>query len=94
MEPHYEGSVTIVNKYGLHARPAMKFVELAKQFASTISVSKDGEKVNGKSVLELMTLEGTCGSTLTIHAEGTDAQKAVEALVKLVKNKFDLTDEE
>ncbi len=83
----------IINKYGLHARPAMKFVERANQFRSSIWVRRNGECVDGKSVLELMILAAACGTDLEIIAEGEDAREAVEALVELIENKFECDDE-
>ncbi len=81
--------VTIINKLGLHARPAMSFVDTASSFTSDIKVTKDGQTVDGKSIMQLMMLAAPKGSELSINAEGPDAETAVEALVKLVKSKFD-----
>ncbi len=83
--------VTIVNPLGLHARPAMQFVDLANQFDATISVHKDGPEattVDGKSVMQMITLEATQGTTLRIEAEGDDAEQAIEQLAKLIEDKF------
>lgn len=83
--------VTICNALGLHARPAMQFVELANQFDSTITVYKDGPEsvtVDGKSVMHMITLEATKGTPLRIEAEGPDAEQALEQLAKLVEDKF------
>ena len=81
--------VTVINKLGLHARPAMSFVDTANSFTSDIKVTKDGQTVDGKSIMQLMMLAAPKGSELQIDAQGPDAQPAVEALVKLVKSKFD-----
>ena len=81
--------VTIINKLGLHARPAMSFVDTASGFKSDIQVTKDGQVVDGKSIMQLMMLAATAGSELHIEAEGPDAEQAVAALVKLVESKFD-----
>jgi phosphocarrier protein HPr len=81
--------VTIINKLGLHARPAMSFVDTASAFKSDIQVAKDGQVVDGKSIMQLMMLAATAGSELEIEAEGPDAEQAVAALVKLVLSKFD-----
>lgn len=81
--------VTIINKLGLHARPAMSFVDTASGFKSDIQVTKDGQVVDGKSIMQLMMLAATAGSELHIEAEGPDAEQAVAALVKLVNSKFD-----
>lgn len=83
--------VVISNTLGLHARPAMQFVDLANQFAATITVHKDGPEpcsVDGKSVMQMITLEATQGTSLRIEAEGEDAEQAVEQLAKLVEDKF------
>lgn len=81
--------VTILNKLGLHARPAMSFVDTASGFKSDIQVVKDGQIVDGKSIMQLMMLAATAGTRLKIEAEGPDAEQAVEALVKLIASKFD-----
>ncbi|MCG8409114.1 MAG: HPr family phosphocarrier protein [Phycisphaerales bacterium] len=85
---HAEIEVTISNTQGLHARPVMRFVDLASQFGSTIRVKKDGLDVDGKSPMEMMLLEAVEGTTLHVVAEGQDAQEAVQALAGLVKGKF------
>jgi len=81
--------VTITNKLGLHARPAMSFVDAASGFKSDIQVTKDGQTVDGKSIMQLMMLAATSGSVLEIRAQGPDSEKAVDVLVKLVESKFD-----
>ena len=80
--------VTIVNRLGLHARPAMTFVDLAGTFKSEITVGKDGSHINGKSILGVMMLAAYQGTCLTIQAEGEDEREAVAALVELIKGKF------
>jgi phosphocarrier protein len=80
--------VTISNVQGLHARPVMRFVDLAGQYTSRIKVCKGQQCVDGKSPMEMMLLEGTKGTVLKLVAEGDDAQQAVEALVGLVNAKF------
>jgi phosphocarrier protein HPr len=80
--------LTIVNKLGIHARPAAMFVKLATRFKCDIFVEKDGEKVNGKSIMGLMMLAAGPGSRLRVHAEGQDASQAVSALEALVASKF------
>ncbi len=77
-------SVQVGNIYGLHARPAAEFVKLANTFKSEIWVSKDGLEVNGKSIMGVMMLAAERGSTIEIRAKGDDAERAVEALVRLV----------
>ena len=83
-----ERTAKIVNPLGLHARPAAEFVKTASRFRSEISVKKDEEFVNGKSILGVMTIAAEFGSELTIRAEGDDAEEAVTALVALVDRGF------
>lgn len=83
--------ITITNKLGLHARPAMQFVDLANQFNASVVVHKDGPEpvtVDGKSVMQMITLEAGEGTALRIEAEGEDAERAVEQLARLVADKF------
>lgn len=84
----HETEVTIVNKYGLHARPAAEFVKLANRFASEVFIRKDDVEVSGKSIMGVMMLAAECGSTVAIRADGDDAQDAVVALAELVRNRF------
>jgi len=79
----------IVNKLGIHARPAAMFVKTANQFDCEVFVEKDGETVNGKSIMGLMMLAAGPGSKLTVHASGADAQAAVAELEAIVQRKFD-----
>jgi|SRR4051794_25040430 len=79
----------VSNKLGIHARPAALFVKIANRFTCEIFVEKDGEKVNGKSIMGLMMLAAGPGSTLTVHAHGHDASQALAELETLVKRKFD-----
>ena len=81
--------LTITNKLGIHARPAAMFVKIANRFACDIFVEKDGEKINGKSIMGLMMLAAGPGSKLTLHVKGTDANAAIAELEALVKRKFD-----
>lgn len=81
--------LTVQNKLGIHARPAAMFVKTASRFASEIMVEKDGETVNGKSIMGLMMLAAGPGCTLTVHATGNDAQDAVSELEALLQRKFD-----
>ena len=81
--------LTIVNKLGIHARPAALFVKTANRFGCDIFVEKDGEKINGKSIMGLMMLAAGPGSRLIIHAHGADALPAIAELEALVKRKFD-----
>src|SRR6187401_3577856 len=79
----------VSNKLGIHARPAALFVKTANRFTCDIFVEKDGEKVNGKSIMGLMMLAAGPGSKLLIFAEGEDAAKAVVEIESLLKRKFD-----
>ncbi len=81
--------LTILNKSGIHARPAAMFVKIANRFGSDIFVEKDGEKINGKSIMGLMMLAAGPGSKVTVLAKGTDADAAIAELEALVKRKFD-----
>jgi phosphocarrier protein HPr len=81
--------LTISNKLGIHARPAAMFVKTANRFACDVFVEKDGEKINGKSIMGLMMLAAGPGSKLTIHVRGADALQALTELEALVKRKFD-----
>lgn len=81
--------LTIANKLGIHARPAAVFVKTANRFASEILVEKDGEKINGKSIMGLMMLAAGPGSKLTLHVRGDDASQAIAELEALVQRKFD-----
>ncbi|HKN66939.1 MAG TPA: HPr family phosphocarrier protein [Gemmatimonadaceae bacterium] len=83
-----ERTVQIVNKAGLHARPAAEIVKLAARYASDITVVRDELEVNGKSIMGVMMLAAECGSTLQLKAEGPDAAEALDALEKLIESKF------
>ncbi len=83
-----EKKVTINNKLGLHARPAALFVQTANRFQADVEVRKGREKVNGKSIMGIMTLAAGKGTAITIRAEGPDAQRAVAELAKLVGSDF------
>jgi len=79
---------TIVNSLGLHARPAAQIVRLASTFKSEIQIARDDLSVNGKSILGVMMLAAECGSRILVHADGTDEELAVDALIKLVAGGF------
>jgi len=85
-------SVEITNKRGLHARASAKFAKLAGEFNADISVSRDGQSVDGQSIMDLMMLAAGPGSVLEIEAEGPDAQAALDALVALIDARFDEED--
>jgi phosphocarrier protein HPr len=80
--------ITVVNRLGLHARPAAMFVRIASRYRSEIWVSKEGEEVNGKSIMGLMMLAAGQGSKLRIRCEGPDAGRAIEELEELIKSRF------
>ena len=89
--PTASREIVVSNKLGLHARPAMQFVDLANQFKSDIKVVKFGEEpgeADGKSVMEMIILAATEGTKMRIEAEGEDAEEAVAKLVELFESKF------
>ena len=83
-----ERTVQIVNKNGLHARPAAEIVKLAAKYQSEITLCRDDLEVNGKSIMGVMMLAAEYGSTLVLKADGPDAQQALDALEGLVADKF------
>jgi phosphocarrier protein HPr len=83
-----ERTVQIVNKLGLHARPAAEIVKTAARFKSSITIVRDELEVNGKSIMGVMMLAAEFGSTILIRAEGPDADAALDALAALVANRF------
>jgi phosphocarrier protein len=83
-----EKEVSIVNRLGLHARPAAMFVRIASRHRCDIWVSKEGEEVNGKSIMGLMMLAAGQGSKLRLRCEGPDAENAMEELEELIKAGF------
>ncbi len=86
-----EAQVILKNKYGLHARPATLIAQTAKPFAAEISLEKDGQVVDAKSIFGMLTLAAECGSTLTLRAEGEDAAAAVAKLSEVIES-FDVED--
>lgn len=84
----YDKEIKIKNKLGLHARAAAQFVKTANRFSSEITVEKDKLKVNGKSILGVLTLAAAYDSTIRVICKGSDAQDALAALESLVVNKF------
>jgi phosphocarrier protein len=80
--------VKIKNKLGLHARAAVKFVNLANRFASSIKIVKDGNEVDGKSVLGILTLAAVQGSDIQLKVSGRDEDRAMQALNDLIDDKF------
>ncbi len=83
-----ERVVTIVNRAGMHVRPAQKLAETAGRFASEVMVHSNGQSVNAKSIIEVLTLAATKGSQVVVIAEGHDAEKAVAAIEELVHGGF------
>jgi phosphocarrier protein HPr len=83
-----ERTVQIVNKNGLHARPAAEIVKLAAKFQSEITIAREDLDVNGKSIMGVMMLAAEHGSMIVLRAEGPDADQALDALATLVSNKF------
>lgn len=80
--------VTIINKLGLHARAAARFVTTASSFSSHVDVAKDGQQVNGKSIMGVMMLAASRGTELIIMTQGDDEIEAADSLVKLVEERF------
>ncbi|HEX9803090.1 MAG TPA: HPr family phosphocarrier protein [Gammaproteobacteria bacterium] len=80
--------ITIVNRLGLHARAAAKFVSLASGFESEIMLRRNGKSVNGKSIMGVMMLAAGCGSTVELSADGKDEMQAIHALETLIEDRF------
>ena len=81
-------SVTVVNQLGMHARAAAKFVHLATRYEARVRVARDAREMDGKSIMGILLLAASRGSTITITAEGQDEHDAVKALVALVESGF------
>jgi phosphocarrier protein HPr len=81
--------ITIINKLGLHARAAAKFVSCASAFSSNIQVGPDDGMVDGKSIMSIMMLAAAKGTVLNLQVEGSDEEEAVAALIGLIANRFD-----
>lgn len=84
-----EQPITIINKLGLHARAAAKFVTLATKFNCDVSLIRNTRTVNGKSIMAVMLLAASKGTELTLSCDGTDEKSAIEALTALINNRFD-----
>ena len=80
--------ITILNKLGIHARPAAQFVRVASRFKSDVTVEKNEERVDGKSIMGLMMLAVGCGAEITVTADGSDESEALAALEQLIAEKF------
>src|SRR5437588_11759901 len=83
-----EKEITIVNRLGMHARPAAMFVRIASRFRCDVWVEKDGEQINGKSIMGLMMLAAGQGSKLKLCCDGADAEHAMNELEQLIADKF------
>ena len=81
--------MVVQNQLGLHARPAAMFVKMATRFKSEILVVKEGEEINGKSIMGLMMLAAGPGTTLTVTAVGSDAAASIDELTQLLKRNFE-----
>jgi phosphocarrier protein len=84
-----EKEVVIKNKLGLHARAAVKFVNLANRFSSSVRIIKDAMEIDGKSILGILTLAASQGTKIVLRVSGEDEKEAMKALVALINNKFD-----
>ncbi len=80
--------VQVKNKLGLHARPALLFVNIATKFEADVYLGRDNHEVNGKSIMGVMMLAAEMGSRLTITVNGQDEREAIKALIQLIDNKF------
>lgn len=78
----------IINRLGLHARAAAKFVNCASEFDSNVQVEREGRRVNGKSIMGVMMLAAACGTSILVEADGEDEEATLEALEALVRNRF------
>ena len=85
---HYR-TIEIINKLGMHARAAAKFVHLASSLSSKIEVESNSQRVNGKSIMGLLMLAASRGTQITIHADGEDAVSGLDKLEALINNRFD-----
>ncbi len=83
-----EATVTVLNRAGIHARPAALLVQTAGKFASSIFFEKNSERVNGKSIMGVITLGAVFNTTIKIIADGKDEEKAIAAITELFNNKF------
>ena len=84
-----ERTVQILNKNGLHARPAAEIVKLAAKYRSEITISRDGTEVNGKSIMGLLSLAAATGSVIVVRCQGPECDKAMAAIEALIQSKFD-----
>ena len=84
----FEKKFVIQNKQGLHARPAALLVQTANKFSADVEIQKDDEKVNGKSIMGIMTLAAGAGTAITVRTSGDDAQAAMEEITRLIEGNF------
>jgi len=84
----------LLNKYGMHVRPAGLFAKVASRYNAEVDVEKDGNVVSGKSIMALMTLEAVCGTRLRVTARGPQEHEVLDELEALVTRKFDIPDEQ
>jgi len=84
-----ERQVTIINRLGLHARAAAKFVKLANRFKASVRIEKDGNMIDGKSILGILTLAAVQGTKIKLRISGEDEESAMKALTGLIKNRFE-----
>lgn len=89
MSERASAKVKIVNRLGLHARPAMSLVDVASGFSSRITIRRGDSSVDGKSIMEVLMLAATKGTELEVDAQGTDAEAAVKAICELIGRGFD-----
>ena len=80
--------ITIINKLGMHARASAKFVSLASEFTAEITLKRNGQQVNGKSIMGIMMLAAARGAEVELCADGKDEKRALEALTELINNRF------
>ncbi|VAW61007.1 Phosphotransferase system, phosphocarrier protein HPr [hydrothermal vent metagenome] len=81
--------IEIINKLGLHARAAAKLVGISSSFNSEVNIEKNGQRVNGKSIMGVMMLAAGKGTLITLYIDGDDAEICLQALVELINNRFD-----
>lgn len=86
--------VKLINRYGMHVRPAGLFAKTASRYDADVTVEKDGVEVSGKSIMALMTLEACSGSILTLKVSGPEKEELLEDLEGLIARKFDIPDEQ
>ncbi len=84
----YTRELTIINRLGLHARAAARLVEVARQYQAEVALEKNGESVDAKSVISLLTLECPLGTRVVVRAKGDDSAQALSAVVDLIEHKF------